>query len=119
MILGVKDKTGELMGLKEDAGRKQDAIRNMIRATVVPEIDVRFEKCEIEHRIILAIYVDKGHSPPYGLNPTKPAYYVRRGATTFPARQEEAHALARSDLGGSPLPSSISPRGLYDYGTGG
>jgi Putative DNA-binding domain len=82
VILGVKDKTGELMGLKEDAGRKQDAIRNMIRTTMVPEIDVRFEKCEIEHRIILAIYVDKGHSSPYGLNPTKPAYYVRRGATT-------------------------------------
>src|SRR5713226_6559602 len=48
VILGVKDKTGELTGLKEDAGRKQDDIRHMIRTTMVPEIDVRFEVCEIE-----------------------------------------------------------------------
>lgn len=98
VLLGVKDKTGELTGLREDASQKQDDIRQMIRTTVVPEIDVRFEVCEIEHRTILAIYVDRGQSPPYGMNPTRPAYYVRRGATTFPARQEEARALARSDL---------------------
>src|SRR5947209_14441271 len=33
VILGVKDKTGELVGLKGDAGRKQDDIRHMIRTT--------------------------------------------------------------------------------------
>jgi Putative DNA-binding domain len=109
VILGVKDKTGELTGLKGDAGQKQDGIRHMIHTTVVPEIDVHFEVCEIEHRTILAMYVDKGLFPPYGLYPTKPAYYVRRGATTFPARQEEARALARSDLLGAPLPSLMSP----------
>jgi hypothetical protein len=108
VILGVKDKTGELVGLKGDAGRKQDDIRHMIRTTVVPEIDVHFEECVKEHRTILAMYVDKGQSPPYGLYPTKPAYYVRRGATTFPARQEEARALARSDLI-TLRPSLLSP----------
>jgi len=118
VILGVKDNTGELTGLQGDVGRKQDDIRNMIRTTVVPEIGVRFEPCEIEHRTILAIYVDKGQSPPYGLNPTKPAYYVRRGATTFPARQEEARALARSDLIGSPFPSLMSPGGFDSLGLG-
>ena len=116
VILGVKDKTGELTGLKGDAGQKQDDIRNMIRTTVVPEIDVRFEVCMIEHRTILAIYVDKGQFPPYGLNPTKPAYYVRRGATTFPARQEEARSLARSGLIGSSFPSLMSPGGFHNSG---
>ena len=108
VILGVKDKTGELTGLKEDVSRKQDDIRQMIRTTLVPEIDVRFEPCEIEHRTILAIYVDKGQTPPYGLNPTKPVYYVRRGATTFPARQEEARVLARADLVSASFASSMS-----------
>lgn len=112
VILGVKDKTGELTGLRGDANRKQDEIRHMLRTTLVPEIDVRFELCEIEHRNILAIYVDKGQSPPYGLNPTRPTYYVRRGATTFPARQEEARALARSDFIDPPSPSSIFHRKL-------
>jgi hypothetical protein len=86
VILGVKDKTGELMGLKGEAGRKQDDIRHTIRTTVIPEIEVHFEECVIEHRTILAIYVDKGQSPPYGLYPTKPAYYMRRGACARPLR---------------------------------
>jgi hypothetical protein len=116
VILGVKDKTGELMGLKGDVGRKQDDVCHMIRTTMVPEIDVHFEECEIEHRTILAIYVDKGQFHPYGLNPTKPAYYVRRGATTFPARQEEARALARSGLISSPFPSLMSSGGFHNLG---
>lgn len=107
VILGVKDGTGELVGLKGDASRKEDDLRNMIRTTVVPEIDVRFLACVLEHRTILAIYIDKGQSPPYGLNPLKPTYYIRRGATTFPARQEECRALARSDGPPHPLLASM------------
>jgi Schlafen, AlbA_2 len=107
ILLGVKDRTGELTGLREDAGRKKDGIQNMIRNAVVPEIQVHFEVCEIEYRTILAIYIAKGQFPPYGLNPTKPTYYVRRGATTFPARQEECRALAQSTLPPRTLLSSM------------
>lgn len=103
VILGVKDKTGEITGLKENASRKQDEIQNMIRSTVVPEVMARFGECVIDHRKVLAIFIEKGQSPPYGLYPTKPVFFVRRGATTFPARQEELRALARSDLSVSPF----------------
>ena len=108
ILLGVKNGTGELTGLREDAGRKKDGIQNMIRNSLVPEIQVHYEVTDIEHRTILAIYVAKGSVPPYGLNQTRPAYYVRRGATTFPARQDEVRALARA---GIPL-RALSPSGI-------
>jgi len=67
----------------------------------------------------LTYFLNKGQFLPYELNPTKPAYYVRRGATTFPARQEEARALARSDLIVSPLPSLMSAGGFHGPDLGG
>jgi hypothetical protein len=44
------------------------------------------------------VFVERGNSPPYGINPEKPEFYVRRGATTFPAKQEEIVALAQSSI---------------------
>ncbi len=108
ILLGVRDRTGELIGLREDACRKIDGIHNMIRTSLVPEIQVHFEVCTVEHRNILALYIAKGQFPPYGLNPTKPAYYVRRGATTFPARQDEVRTMVRS---GIPL-RTLTPSGM-------
>lgn len=89
LLLGIKDKTGELVGFTGNP----DDITQMIRNTVFPDPDPHIRVAEVEKRRILAIYVKKGTSPPYGLHPTNTHYYVRRGATTFPARPEELRAI--------------------------
>jgi len=89
MLLGVKDKTGELVGVSGNP----DDITQMIRNTVFPDPVPHIDEVEVEGRRILAVYVRKGASPPYGLHATNTHYYVRRGATTFPARPEELHAI--------------------------
>lgn len=89
LLLGVKDDNGEPVGY---AGNPDD-LTQMIRNTVFPEPSVHVEVAEIEHHRIVAIYVAHGASPPYGLHETNTRYYVRRGATTFPARPEELRAI--------------------------
>jgi hypothetical protein len=92
ILLGVKDSSGELVGF---AGQIDD-LTQMIRDNVFPEPTVRITAVEVERRRIVTIYVQKGASVPYGLQEINTRYYVRRGATTFPARPEELRAIVLS-----------------------
>jgi hypothetical protein len=40
----------------------------------------------------------QGTSRPYGINPEKLEFFVRRGASTFPAKLEEIVALAQNSI---------------------
>jgi hypothetical protein len=102
---GVKDSGGELVGY---AG-KLDDLTQMIRTTVFPEPATHLQEVSIEQRRIVAIFVDKGSSPPYGLRETHTRYFVRRGATTFPARPEDVRALvlASQSTTGGPFASYV------------
>jgi hypothetical protein len=44
---------------------------------------------------VLALFVEEGNLPPYGLDAAKPRFYVRRGATSFPVNQTEVRAFAK------------------------
>src|SRR2546423_4388199 len=70
-------------------------IVNMIRDNVVPQPNLRIENCQLNGKRVLALFVDEGDLPPYGLDPAKPKFYVRRGAITFPATQAEVRAFAK------------------------
>ncbi len=103
MLVGVQNKTGNIIGVKVNVYEEKDRITNMIRNTVYPEPFIRMEYCNMDGeqaqgRQVIAIYVDKGISRPYGLHRDKPDYYVRRGATTFFARPEEVRALVLTSL---------------------
>lgn len=89
LLLGVKNDTGELVG----SARNPDDLMQMIRNNVFPDPFAQIDVVQVDHRRIVAIYVAKGAKPPYGLHPTNTQYYVRRGATTFPARPEELRAI--------------------------
>jgi predicted HTH transcriptional regulator len=45
---------------------------------------------------VLVVAVEAGNQPPYGVNPANPRYYIRRGATTFPASSDQVRSLGRS-----------------------
>ena len=97
VILGIEDDSGKILGLPPgNLNREKDSLTDMIRNRVVPNPPVSIEICVLDKVPVIAIFVDKGKSPPYGINPPKLVYYVRRGATTFPARQEEICDLVLS-----------------------
>lgn len=95
ILLGIEDGTGDIVGIVGDVNRENDRITNSIRNNVVPEPQIRIEQSDLNGKNVVAIYVDKGIFPPYGIYPAKPEFYVRRGATTFPARHEEIVTLAQ------------------------
>lgn len=95
ILFGVVDDTGEIKGIKGDVQRQSDRIVNMIRDNVVPQPNMRIANCQLNAKRVLALFVDEGDLPPYGLDPAKPRFYVRRGATTFPATQAEVRAFAK------------------------
>ncbi len=101
ILLGVAN-NGDIVGVKitGDISQEKDRIINMIRNVVYPDPPVRIEHCDMDNmdgrgRQVIAIFVDQGMSPLYGLYHDKPEVYVRRQATTFRARPEEIVALVQ------------------------
>lgn len=95
--------------LEADIDREKDRVINMIRDTVVPQPTFRITSCKMKGKPVVALFVEEGDSPPYGLYPDKPVYYIRRGTTTFPANQAEVRAFARKNA----APSATYPFHLY------
>ena len=95
VLIGVVDNTGEIRGIKGDVNKEKDRLTNMIRDNVVPQPNIHIQNCKFNGKHLIAIYVEEGDSPPYGLDAAKPTFYVRRGATTFQATQHEIRTLAK------------------------
>ena len=56
-------------------------------------VDDEGDMGQITNVNIIVIRVDFGSAPPYGIKPGKPEYYVRYGATTFPAGPEQIRSI--------------------------
>jgi Putative DNA-binding domain len=66
------------------------AVASMIRDSITPEPPYRLRAAEMDGRLLLAEISAGGQW--YALNPAKPEFYVRRGASTVPARMDEITA---------------------------
>lgn len=75
-----------------------DGMTNWIRDLVVPvpEFTVTAQDAPAGTGKVIALTVAAGALPPYGVEPSNPRYYIRRGATTFPASADQVRALARA-----------------------
>jgi predicted HTH transcriptional regulator len=95
IIIGVVNKTGAIKGLTCDLSDERDRLSQLIRSNVYPEPKIKIESCELKGRKLLVILVEEGQNKPYGVgtDPSKLSFYVRRTATTPPARQEEIRAM--------------------------
>lgn len=109
ILFGVVNGTGEIAGVAGDIDREKDRIINMVRDTVVPQPAFRITSCKMKGKEVVALFVEEGDSPPYGLYPDRPVYFIRRGATTFPANQAEVRAFARKNA----APPATYPFHLY------
>jgi hypothetical protein len=70
-----------------DTSTLRDQLVNLFRAAVVPTPQVTVTPYTIDGKLILALDVEQGQSPPYGLITSpdtrdKREFYVRRGAST-------------------------------------
>jgi hypothetical protein len=105
LLFGVDDE-GQVVGLSDEqiTPEAQDTVTHWIRNTVVPPIDFKLLPLPDENgKWVLCVKVEKGTSPPYGIEVGDPHYYVRRGASTFPASTDELRHLAKQGGEGAPV----------------
>jgi hypothetical protein len=109
ILVGVGEKgqanEGEIVGVTEPP-RVRDALVDTIRRTIYPEpaFDVQIVDVDSVSLVIVTVKAD-GHI--HGVNPDRLAFYVRRGASTFPAKYEEIKA---SFAAGGGRPAGLGPR---------
>jgi hypothetical protein len=111
VLFGVQD-DGTIIGLPAttDEGDARDTVTRFVTSTVTPLPHFSIETIRFggdPAGVVMVLTVQSGSEPPYGVSPANPQYYVRRGATTFPASADQVRALARSrppadQTGGSP-----------------
>jgi hypothetical protein len=100
VLFGVQD-NGTIVGLPPDTdvSKVLDTVTRFVASKVTPLPSYSVGKIEFDDqtgKVVLVLTVDSGGEPPYGVNPANPQYYIRRGATTFPASADQVRALARS-----------------------
>lgn len=98
LLFGVDD-SGSMVGVSAevavDAGK--DTITRWISDLVAPHLDFSVESVRLaEGCWVVQVVVQEGTAPPYGVSPANPSYYLRRGATTFPASADDVRAMARA-----------------------
>lgn len=103
VVFGVDD-DGHVVGIGDvDAQESCDTVARFISSIVTPIPGFTVHGVTVEtdtenhgSALVLVVAVEAGTQPPYGVNPANPRYFIRRGATTFPASSDQVRALARS-----------------------
>jgi hypothetical protein len=114
VVFGVEKDEATICGLDGiDPLKERDRLIQLARSIVTPAPAVEARQYDVDGKMILVLSVEAGTDAPYGITPgskDKPVeFYVRRGATTFPARPEEVRnsVLARVPPA-TPSPSWVS-----------
>lgn len=86
-------------------------LTQLARSIVTPAPDVEVRAYKLDGKPLLVLTVQRGTDPPYGITlpgkKDKPVeFYVRRYATTFPARPEE---IRNAVLAAATPPAPILP----------
>lgn len=103
VLFGIND-DGCVVGIGDvDAQKSYDTVTQFISSIVTPlprftvhGVTVEMDSENGGSALVLVVAVEAGTQPPYGVNPANPSYFIRRGATTFPASSDQVRALARS-----------------------
>jgi predicted HTH transcriptional regulator len=95
---------GAIVGI--DVAHARERITNMLRDTIDPYPAHYFLVAELDGKHVIAVTI-AGDGIVHGVFPDNPQYFVRRGATTFPAKVSELKEMLRNELG----PSVVSRPG--------
>ncbi len=88
------------VGLSGTAAATRDRLTDLIRGIVSPSPVFDFRSHELDGKLLVVLDVEPSATPPCGLQfqnePVK--FYVRRGASTYPATAEEVRAIAVASI---------------------
>jgi hypothetical protein len=115
IVFGVEKDEATVCGLDGiDLIAARDRLTQLARSIITPAPEVEVQTYELDGKKLLVLTVSRGTDPPYGITlpgrkdkPTE--FYIRRDATTFPARSDE---IRNAVLAAAP-PSEASPRWGY------
>jgi hypothetical protein len=107
IILGVDD-SGNPYGLEGDVKKLGDTIVRIIHDNVTLMPEVHILDTQMKERSVIAVVVAQTTTHACGVNAADPRYYVRRGASNFPARPEDITNLVLARR-----PAISSPLGIY------
>lgn len=118
VVFGVDDEDHTIIGLGDAYTRKNlDRLTNLITDWVRPLPHFRSAMVEINGKGLIVLDIAPGDEPPYGVGTDERnvQYYVRRGATTFPASPSNLRALIQVRAAAEPqlyFPGAGRRRGL-------
>src|SRR5262249_58800281 len=98
VVFGVEPDEVTVCGILGDVQQERDRLGNLVRSIVVPTPDFVVQPYEVDGKAILALTVHPGTSGPYGIRFGNGVVecYVRRGASTYPATQDEIRSVAHA-----------------------
>lgn len=97
LLIGVADDT-RVVGLNPaEVDHLMLALGQMIRDSIEPEPSYRLRPSEVDGKSVLVLEVPRSGRW-HALNPLKPEFYVRRGASTVPARMHEIFGQAGPNM---------------------
>jgi len=103
LVFGVESDEATVCGVEvSDLVKERDRLSQLATDLVTPSPVVGVRAYDVAGKTVLFLSVQRGSAPPYALNiGGKIEFYVRRDATTRPARPEDMRA---SVLASEPLP---------------
>lgn len=100
VVFGMDRDELTVLGLASDLdlNKERDRIGHLIRSRVIPTPDFQITRYEVNDKNLLVLVVEAGSQRPYGVITDlgardKPQYYVRRGASTYPAQPPDLHQM--------------------------
>lgn len=88
LIVGVKDKTKEIVGLDDDKIFAEERVQQIISSRCEPPIPIQVDILKYNNKKIEVITVFDGYQKPYQIRETG-AFHIRRGSTTDIMRKYE------------------------------
>jgi len=100
VVFGMDPDEATVVGVAEAAAAARDRLTDLIRGNVSPSPVFDFRSYDLDGKVLIVLDVDHGGSPPYGLRShnESAAFYIRRGASTYPATSEEVRAIALASI---------------------
>jgi len=97
IIVGIKDKSKEIIGIQEDDMFKEEQIQQIVTTRCEPPIPIEVDFIYIKNMKIGVISIYDGEQKPYQVRDNG-AFYIRRGSTTDVMRKQELIALFEENL---------------------
>lgn len=96
IIIGIRDGTGEVVGIAGDVAKARDRLDNVVRSKVSPPPEYDLSTRRLKRRTVIAMRVAPGDRRPYGVSTAGGILpYVRRGANNWVAGPDEIREIAQ------------------------